>query len=634
MNIPVKMGIKGEVTLTLTDVRNGKKTEVRQDNLLLDSFLNRWFTQSTTIFPSAMSRCYIGTGDSPPSAADLGLQGSQLAMVADSNVVETRSIESFATRIHSDGSYSWDVCGGYNNSVFVGFRNYATSGNTLKVFTISPDGELIEKYSVAMPIMTDTSLTAYRKRINSVGNYFAFASNGGVGVISLGDNDVELFFSANTSSTVRALEWLSDDTTLLVSLQGGGLYKYDLTLSSPARVEILGTSHKITSLRINRSGSKLVCGEDNVLHLYNVSENGDITKYADVTLVGTTPRNIVFMQDDRHFITLNSDGSFSIYDVNDGTKVNNTGIFESFVSDTLVDFDCDEVDNVYVISNYPPFYVRFFKRRGDFSYDHYGSIKTTGSDGRSACNGIVVSSYGKAVVGSGAYGQNATYGSLTLYDFVPAHNLAIASQTRTWVFPAGVGTGVVRELALLSNSTNIWTSRVVLEQPINKTDFHQLDVTWCISVESPRNVATGTIVNGQRDGETDINWSFDLNEKNLYELCFLTTVKNRWFGISGTPTLSVGNNNVTNRGLLFDPLIATPTPIERFVTQNIRIVEPYIPNSLQRKIRLFLEVDQGNIEPIGELEMEGLGRITFDPPLDKVDTHRLYVDVIFGFERG
>ena len=75
-----KMGIKGEVTAVLTDTRNGSKKVITQDNLILNHFLDRWFTQNVTLLSaSTMNTCVLGTDDTPPTPSDTALGGTTLA---------------------------------------------------------------------------------------------------------------------------------------------------------------------------------------------------------------------------------------------------------------------------------------------------------------------------------------------------------------------------------------------------------------------------------------------------------------------------------------------------------------------------------------------------------------------------
>ena len=60
---------------------------------------------------------------------------------------------------------------------------------------------------------------------------------------------------------------------------------------------------------------------------------------------------------------------------------------------------------------------------------------------------------------------------------------------------------------------------------------------------------------------------------------------------------------------------------------------PYVTDSFQQRFRLMLEVDQANGE-IGEIVLRHLGRLTFDPPLQKSSRYRLYIDFMFALSQG
>jgi len=230
-------------------------------------------------------------------------------------------------------------------------------------------------------------------------------------------------------------------------------------------------------------------------------------------------------------------------------------------------------------------------------------------------------------------------------DFIPT-----ASYARQWTFPAGVGTGTVNRVGLQANSgtgengNNCHVAQIVLPQPLEKTDLHQLDVIWEIEVENPW-VWEGVILGGSRDG-SDLNWRITINEEQF--LALVPTGYNilaNWFGVTGTPNVRIGTSNEES-DLNFDRENIKGKQIEYISSTAIRVVNPYVPGSLKRTIRLFLEVNQGNGQ-IGEMVLGGsqsansLVRITFDPPLDKppdvgegANPYRIYLDLEIGWQRG
>ena len=96
------------------------------------------------------------------------------------------------------------------------------------------------------------------------------------------------------------------------------------------------------------------------------------------------------------------------------------------------------------------------------------------------------------------------------------------SYSRQWTFPAGVGTGIVNRIGLQANSgtgangNNRHVAQIVLPEPLEKTDLHQLDVIWEIEVENP-GVWEGVILGGSRDG-SDLAWRVTINEEQFYAL--------------------------------------------------------------------------------------------------------------------
>ena len=224
------------------------------------------------------------------------------------------------------------------------------------------------------------------------------------------------------------------------------------------------------------------------------------------------------------------------------------------------------------------------------------------------------------------------------------------SYSRQWTFPAGVGTGTVNRIGLQANSSsapggnNRHVAQIVLPEPLEKTNLHQLDITWEIEVENPV-VWEGVIPGGSRDG-SDLAWRVTINEEQFYNLVQTGySIPANWFGVTGTPNVRIGTSNEES-DLIFDRENIRGEQIEYISSTAIRVVNPYVPGSLKRTIRLFLEVNQGNGQ-IGEMVLGGsesvnsLARITFDPPLDKppdvgegANPYRIYLDLEIGWQRG
>jgi 6-phosphogluconolactonase (cycloisomerase 2 family) len=233
----------------------------------------------------------------------------------------------------------------------------------------------------------------------------------------------------------------------------------------------------------------------------------------------------------------------------------------------------------------------------------------------------------------GKYLAAAVYDALpyiTVYD-IPRKYPTSKSITVKWTFPPGTGTGEIKELVLGTSTSDVWTSRVALDYPINKTEFHELEVEWQLTMTCEPTV-TGVIPAGQIDGETDVSYTFEFLPHMFHNIT-MSNGHTPWFGTSSwkTPALALGEGDEfypfgEGNGIL-------GTQFARYATSAIREVSPYVDGSLERTFRIFLETNQGNDAPISEMALEGFGRIVFNPPLEKVDTHRLYVDVTLKIER-
>ena len=163
-------------------------------------------------------------------------------------------------------------------------------------------------------------------------------------------------------------------------------------------------------------------------------------------------------------------------------------------------------------------------------------------------------------------------------------------------------------------------------------------------MENP-GVWEGVIPGGSRDG-SDLNWRITINEEQF--LALVPTGYNilaNWFGVTGTPNARIGMSNEES-DLNLDRENIKGKEIQYISSAALSVVNPYVPGSLKRTIRLFLEVNQGNGQ-IGEMVLGGsqsassLVRITFDPPLDKppdvgegADPYRIYLDLEIGWQRG
>ncbi len=209
------------------------------------------------------------------------------------------------------------------------------------------------------------------------------------------------------------------------------------------------------------------------------------------------------------------------------------------------------------------------------------------------------------------------------------------------VFPANSKIGTVKELVLNG------ISRVVLETPIDKDEYTQIEVTW--DIRQMIKVYSGVISKGQSDGETDIEWQLTIPYHSRNGLgpsnhslavspeIYFTGNKSDSkaylrVGTSNEPT----NLNSTNYNVYGTQLVSRLASIER---------SSYVTGSYERSFSILLDANEA-INNIGEVlfytKMGNLTtyfrlffRITFTPPLDKSgpDPYRLRLRFTFSVSR-
>ena len=171
-----------------------------------------------------------------------------------------------------------------------------------------------------------------------------------------------------------------------------------------------------------------------------------------------------------------------------------------------------------------------------------------------------------------------------------------------------------------------------MDFPIEKTEFQQLDVEWEITVIKPSPV-TGVIPNGAIDG-SDVNFEFVIQDFQFYDL--ITQMSQRWLWSGGiTPAIKTARFSEGFEKL--DTLNSNVTggkTIQAIQSTDLVIANAYTQDSMKRTARIYFNTDQMNGD-IKEMvcytsNNRGCWTIFFDPPLQKVDTHRLYIDIEFG----
>jgi hypothetical protein len=213
-------------------------------------------------------------------------------------------------------------------------------------------------------------------------------------------------------------------------------------------------------------------------------------------------------------------------------------------------------------------------------------------------------------------------------------------------FEAGTGTDMlIKEIVLraddYSDYNAEWIARQVPSNPIDKKEYHQLDITWSIEVARPFIYYNTTIADGQRDG-TSIDVDVEIANRALSNISsYDNKVLNSFFGILGTPQFALGTSN-TKKYPLGTESIELGISLEGtnissgYIAPFEVTAEPYIAGSYERTFRVGLESDQGNhADGLGEIILRNssydyFGRILFTPPLDKINTYRFYFDVTFS----
>jgi len=209
-------------------------------------------------------------------------------------------------------------------------------------------------------------------------------------------------------------------------------------------------------------------------------------------------------------------------------------------------------------------------------------------------------------------------------------NVTKLSMKRKWVFEPGVGTGNINEFYLESNSYNGWSNtpvaRQVLDNTIIKESYHRLEFEWEIIFNKTKDTFTGIITSGGRDGITDITYKTFIGS-----MAFIGAIINRsyrpLFGIYGSD-IFIGAEDNSDVDLSFDNYASGGSSPYEITPQ------PYTTDSFQREFRIGFDTTHLNLtNGIGKIAFRDNNNnaqfaITFTPPLDKVNTFRLYLDFL------
>lgn len=660
ININSQVNLSGKVKTSLVDTRTGKREVVSHgSNMILGSFLNRFFTHGSPLMYTAentinsvLYECQIGDGDVPVSIGDTGLSGS---MLASSNVAYSQIHSMFTPSSSFIAGWAFNnkydlLClaaqdtlqgpcmlkrlpnGRYKRIHFPLFGSsmgidavaFTHDGNYLLVAGNFPgrvikykiedvEGEIV--FTQEPPITGIPGSTEYYRMnyiIISPDDRFAFVAGTYGRIVS-----IPLYIDNPEAYVLSIPGDVNTQTHLTLAPDGSHLIHSTVSTNSrnPRRIDILPDGTLVDGgvfmsrpsgycfTAFSPSGNYLVLTQSsNVNQVYTYDDGVYTLLHSSFPGITTYLRNIIFVDDTKFYGTANS----KIY----GYEISLEG----------VQLIC-EVD-------YPGNLVGF--------NDKYQELLLSGSP-----------------ISNEIYKVALDDGLIPIpFQLERAVDTGIFT-SRKWVFPAGVGTGTIREAFVRSNNLSASVlsrtpvARKVFDLPIEKTEFHQLEVEWTIEASLPQ-VSVGVISRGQVDGITDITWRAEVAQTQLRSLCQALLIRfgtnNRYrnpiYRLAARAESStaewgaltiVGSSNLPGN-LEFDDIT---TIYGSEMLNQLMVMEevPYVTDSFQQRFRLMLEVDQANGE-IGEIVLRYLGRLTFDPPLQKSSRYRLYIDFMFALSQG
>ncbi len=663
MRIPINMGVKGRVTATLTNTETGEKQEVKGDNLILDHYLDWAMERGLGVLGDAtFNRCYIGTGDTPPQPGDTTFNGTQLAMSASSVLVKN-------VKNVDDGPKIEQV----NLIQGIGVSNYnslavTSDENILIVAAPGADSDLpglraflIDKNNWTL---TPLQVDAFEELANL--NCRAVSAQGEYLFVGLESAPWGKLFRRNGNN----FEFVADTPELLYTVLDSDISPGGNYLIACSSAGLFDNSVVLYEIIDNSISELLTISSSDIRTVRSVGFSPSGERF----FIASGPSSTGTSANGYLRIYKREGQTYSLEFTYSQTRSYGRVFSAAFVSD----------NSLVLLDGYGEYTTTYSLRRLDYNMDTGNwDEKLNVSQGVSADK--VDCFIGKYILLSGSralwvslvelvyinidespflYASTALLNNAGVFFArlqgdekshigvyrVKSNLQNTQSYARQWTFPAGVGTGTVNRVGLQANSStgsggnNRHVAQIVLPEPLEKTEIHQLDVIWEIEVENP-GVWEGVIPGGSRDG-SDLAWRITINEKQFYSLVSTGySIPANWFGVAGTPNVRIGTSNEES-DLIFDRENIRGEEIEYISSTAISEVNPYVPGSLKRTIRLFLEVDQGNGQ-IGEIVLGGstssrsLARITFDPPLDKpphegegADPYRIYLDLEIGWQRG
>lgn len=661
ININSQVNLSGKVKTTLIDTRTGKREVVSHgSNMILGSFLNRFFTHGSPLMytsqnpiNSVLYECQIGNGSVPVSIGDTGLSGS---MLASSNVAYSQIHSIFTPR--SSFSAGW----AFNNKydlLCLAAQDDLQGPCMLKRL---PNGRYKR---IHFPLFS-SSMGISAVAFTHDGNYLLVAGGFPGRVIKYKVEDVEgeIVFTQEppitgipSSSQYHRMNYIvisPDDRFAFVSGTYGDIVSIPLYIDNPEAyvLSVPGGSSMQTQLTLAPDGSHFI-------HSSISDTDTRSPRRIDILPDGTLVDGDVFMSrpsgtcftafspSGNYFVLTQASNVNRIYTYNDGVY---TLLHSSFPGITTYLRNITFVDD-----------TKFYGTASGKIYGYEISLEGVQLICEVDYPGNLVGFNDKyqELLLSGSPISNEVYKVALDNGLIPMpFQLERAVDTgiftsRKWVFPAGVGTGTIREAFVQSRSLSASAlpttpvARKVFDLPIEKTEFHQLEVEWTIEASLPQ-VSVGVISGGQVDGVTDITWRAEIAQTQLRYLCQAPSIR---FGSNdryrnpiyrlatraeyssaewGALTI-IGSSNLPGN-LEFDD-INTIYGSEIFNQLMVMEEVPYVTDSFQQRFRLMLEVDQANGE-IGEILIRYLGRLTFDPPLQKSSNYRLYIDFMFALSQG
>lgn len=673
MEVPVKLGIKGRVKAILTDVRDGSQ-EVREfDNMLLDDWLDAFFTVEDRChfrITSLMNTCIIGDGTTGPQRSDTSLSGSSLASSSAGETLE--DFPDGGTFTHTIISTQGSDCPRYgmmaspDGTYLVGSWDWNWPGG-VKIWERQSDGSYsrVATWSLAfgenntmrtIPGATDDIkyIASARTQVASPYIYERNDETGAYNQLSVTETFSEYIrqfvFIEGSDYIVCAGE--NPTLALLEKVDvGGGVIEYH-QVTSPFS-ELPGDI--VYMIDKNSAEDLFVFAAHDGLYVYERS--------------GTTFTRVADPFDDlpsaRYYgVSISADGDIiaalsSVADVADGMLIWKKGTTQyermdfakpsmgAPVASTIYRQRLRVVkigDDYYILAAMNP-HLQLYKIDDS---DNNVYLASLGYNMVAHSNGIVTTAE-REILSEQQLNmfKNIDTQALSHSDFISTGIKNQANLSRKWTFDAGIGTGTVGEVALRYTGPANWVARQVLDPVWEKTEFHRLEVIWTLSITKDAQWS-GTIVDGQRDGITDINWTAYLTNEMFSRFVksgHTTGPIRRWLGFTAGRAIWL-NNWAPDIDLQFTgPYGFAPTEFQA-VDIDGHTVEDYVPGSYEREFTMLLDTPNGNDpESVGIASMlltryatvngnqpDPLVGVQFDPPLDKVDTYRMYIKFKFALD--